>query len=98
MKDNLIFHGIPEKVNKDNTEQEKTTEEILKQFITDTLKIEKNIDFHRVHRMGHKRGQNVTRPIVAKFVQFKAREVVRKAAPTALRGTNFGTMNSSQKN
>lgn len=40
--------------------------------------------------MGHKRGQNVTRPIVAKFVQFKDREVVRKAAPTALRGTNFG--------
>ena len=78
MRDNLIFHGIAE------TEEE-NCEEALDEFIKDTLKIEDKIEFHRVHRMGRK-SDGKSRPIVAKFVQFKEREAVRKSAFTKLNG------------
>ena len=44
MRDNLIFHGIEETPG-ENCEQK------LKMFIKDIMKIEKDIEFHRVHRL-----------------------------------------------
>lgn len=85
MRDNLIFTGIAE-------EEREDTETILNGFIKNTLEITQDIGFHRVHRMGRKINGH-SRPIVAKFINFKDREVVRKAAPNALRKTenrNYG--------
>ena len=78
MRDNLIFHGIEENDGEN-------CESVLKEFIADVLKVEQSVEFHRVHRMGRKI-HGKTRPIVAKFVQFKEREIVRKSVYTALAG------------
>jgi hypothetical protein len=74
----LIFHGIAE------TEEE-NCEEKLDEFIRDRLGIENKVEFHRVHRMG-RRVTGKSRPIVAKFVKFKDREIVWKSAFTKLNG------------
>lgn len=42
------------------------------------------VEFDQVHRMG-RRVHRKTRPIIAKFVQLKKRELVRKAAFTKLK-------------
>jgi len=82
MRDNLIFSGIPE--NKDED-----TEEELRKFIAEDMQIEQDMAFHRVHRMGNQvQGKN--RPIIAKFVLHKDRELVRKNAPKTLKNTNYG--------
>ncbi|XP_062616814.1 uncharacterized protein LOC134278517 [Saccostrea cucullata] len=82
MRDNLVFSGIPE------TEEE-NTEEVLKEFIRAEMNITEVPQFHRVHRMG-KRLPDKHKPIVAKFVLHKEREIVRKAAPSSLEGKGFG--------
>ena len=73
MRDNLIFDGIAE------TEGE-NTEDALKTFIATEMEVTDEISFHRVHRIG-KPVRGKSRPIVAKFVNFKDRENVRKAGP-----------------
>ena len=73
MRDNLIFDGIAE------TEGE-NTEYALKTFIATEMEVTDEISFHRVHRIG-KSVRGKSRPIVAKFVNFKDRENVRKAGP-----------------
>ncbi|KAK3082855.1 hypothetical protein FSP39_007224 [Pinctada imbricata] len=80
MRDNLIFYGIEEKDGEN-------CESVLKEFIADVLKVEQRVEFHRVHRMGRKIHGKI-RPIVAKFVQFKEREVVRKSVYTSLAGND----------
>lgn len=85
MRDNLIFHGIVETDNEN-------CEDKLKEFIAEKLDIRHTVEFHRVHRMG-RRVHGKTRPIIAKFVQFKERELVRKSAFTKLKGEqnrNYG--------
>ncbi|XP_062568377.1 uncharacterized protein LOC134230565 [Saccostrea cucullata] len=72
MRDNLIFYGIPET-------DEENCEDKVKIFVQEKLEIHQNVEFHRVHRMGRK-VPNKVRPIVAKFVLFKEKEMVRKAA------------------
>lgn len=64
MRDNLIFTGIDD-------QEEENTETVLKDFIKNTLRIEHEISFHRVHRIGRKMNGK-SRPIVAKFI-FKDR-------------------------
>lgn len=66
MRDNLIFEGIVETL-------EKNTEEVLREFLKSEMDITEEPQFQRVHRMG-KRVQGRHRPIIAKFVLFKERE------------------------
>lgn len=82
MRDNLIFEGIIET-------QEENTEEVLRDFLKSEMNITEEPQFQRVHRMGEK-VQGRHRPIIAKFVLFKEREKVRKAAPSKLAGKPFG--------
>ena len=56
------------------------------------MKINRDIKFERVHRVGRKnanRDSRRPRPIVAKFSTYKDRELVRKQAPKTLKGSNF---------
>ncbi|KAK3101197.1 hypothetical protein FSP39_001678 [Pinctada imbricata] len=83
MRDNLIFNGIIEA-------PEENTENVLVDFLKQEMDIELDpTKFHRVHRMG-RGGNGKTRPIVAKFVLYKEKELVRKAAATKLRGKPYG--------
>ena len=82
MRDNLIFEGIKEMQNEN-------TEEALREFMKTEMNITDEPQFHRVHRMG-KKIQGKHRPIVAKFVLYKERERIRKAAPSTLSGKPFG--------
>ncbi|KAK6167153.1 hypothetical protein SNE40_021248 [Patella caerulea] len=91
MRENLIFSGIPEKAETEDTE------EIISQFMDINMKITFPISFHRAHRFG-KNTQVLdenehplynTRPIVCRFKNFKDRELVRNAARN-LKATKFG--------
>ncbi|XP_035665530.1 uncharacterized protein LOC118408776 [Branchiostoma floridae] len=90
-RENLIFYNVPE----EPSEKPQRTEKLLTQILEHNAKIPgnvvKNIKFQRVHRLGRTRiGDNARpRPIIAKFVWFKDREMVRGAARN-LKGTNFG--------
>ncbi|KAK3082916.1 hypothetical protein FSP39_009009 [Pinctada imbricata] len=81
MRENLIFHGIDESAEGEVED----CEEKLKHFIQDKLQVTKTMEFHRVHRLG-KRQPGKTRGMIAKFVNYKDRELVRWSAFTALRG------------
>lgn len=84
MRDNLLFHKIPE-------EKDENCEEKILNFIENEMKIENgktDIKIQRAHRVGRFNASKV-RPIVAKFAFFPDRERVRKAA-SSLRGKPFG--------
>ncbi|KAK3097334.1 hypothetical protein FSP39_008769 [Pinctada imbricata] len=81
MRDKLIFYGIEETVGED----QQSCEDKLRTFIAEKLQITKLIDFHRVHRLGEKT-PGKSRSIVAKFVNYKDRELVRHSAFLALKG------------
>jgi chromosome segregation ATPase len=73
MRNNLVvFNGIDEVLDQN-------TEEVLKKFLTQVMKVERLPEFHRVHRMG-KRVRGKIRPIMAKFVNFKEKEKIQKSA------------------
>ena len=88
MRENLIFYKIREEEN-----EELSTEDILKKFIMDEMKVEEEMLFERVHRMGRSKkaqdGTIIPRPIIAKFSYFKQKERVRKAGFN-LKGSMFG--------
>ena len=76
MRENLLFHGIPESHNEN-------CELLIKQFMAAELKIEHEIVdamvLDRVHRIGrYAKGPNFVRPIVAKFHKYTDRERVRE--------------------
>ena len=73
MRENLLFHGIPELPN-ENCELQ------IKQFLVDKLSIDDDIKLDRAHRLGKPKGNN--RPIVVKFHSYKDRELVRTTAQT----------------
>jgi hypothetical protein len=81
MRDNLIFSGFPE-------ERWEDTEAILQSFLQKKYKLDYEIPFERVHRMG-KWSEFRERPrnIVAKFTYFKDREFIRKNAARMLKGS-----------
>jgi hypothetical protein len=87
MRNNLIFANIEEAP----TETSDDTENTLRTFLTDKMKLaQKFVDelqFERVHRMGAKTDRH-GRKIVAKFSLFKEREYVRKQWRT-LQGSNY---------
>ena len=90
MRENLVFHGIPENVSEN-------CEEIVKQFCHEKLAMleseVKDIVLDRVHRIGRieKLKPNAIRPIVAKFHRYSDREKVRQLGfelKDALKGEN----------
>ena len=86
MRDNLIFHNIPE-------EKDEDTEAVLKKFCKEELKIGSStmerIKFDRVHRAGLKaRGKD--RIIVAKFNPSRGKDVVLQHAKNLDRNKKFG--------
>ena len=54
MRENLIFYKIREDEN-----EELSTEDILKKFIMDETKVEGEMLFERVHRMGHSKNHKM---------------------------------------
>ena len=89
MRENLIFTGIDEP-NLHGGENE-NVELTLKGFLRDGMKIERPIEFDRVHRLGrYDIDRKYPRPIIAKFERFKEKEYVRQTAPDALYGTKYG--------
>ncbi|XP_062568339.1 uncharacterized protein LOC134230520 [Saccostrea cucullata] len=83
MRDNLMFSGIPEQKGED-------TEGVLQLFLRKKFKLDYEISFERVHRLG-KFTEFSDRPrnIVAKFTYFKDREYIRTKAPHRLHGCNI---------
>ena len=89
MRENLIFTGIqePELIENEFEDVEKT----LRSFLRNQMKIERSVEFDRVHRLGrYDRHRTYPRPIIAKFEKYKDKEYVRQAAPDALSNTNYG--------
>ena len=85
MKNNLVFHGIPEMVSEN-------TEETLRKFFKDQLKIDKFIEIGNTHRFGKKGnydGKQKHRPIVARYIYHKDLRMVLSAGPQ-LKGTSYG--------
>lgn len=89
MRDNLVFTGI----NESNLHQGETEncEIIIKTFLRNEMRIEREIHFDRVHRLGfYNPQQKYPRPIVAKFTFYKDKELVRSVALKTLIGSPFG--------
>ncbi|XP_071170846.1 uncharacterized protein [Mytilus edulis] len=88
MKTNLIFTGI-------QFHSEENTEDTLNSFIKRKLNIDKKINFVTVHRFG-KNGRGGNRPILAKFISTKDKEIVLKNG-FKLKGTHFGVQEQFPK-
>ena len=86
MKDNLIFTNLPETSNNETPEQSET---VIKNFLSNELEIEDNIELHVAHRL-RPRTDNKPRSIVAKFEKRKDRNRVLKTATEKLKNTGFG--------
>ena len=86
MRDNILFHNVPE------DENENTSEKIYK-ILEENLQISdarEKIKIDRSHRVGTKRdGNRKPRAIVVKFNYFQDREHIRMNA-SKLRGTRIG--------
>ena len=72
MKNNLIFNGLVENSNEN-------TEDVLRDFIYQELRIDQDIEFGNVHRFGRRRDGN-RRPIIARFIFFKQLTQVKSKA------------------
>ena len=89
MCENLIFTGINE-VQLVQGEQE-NCERTLINFLAEHMQIYEQIQFDRVHRLGrYRRNQVRPRPIIAKFHEYRAKEMVKMRAPDTLKHTNYG--------
>ena len=88
MRENLIFYKIREDEN-----EELSTEDILKKFIMDEMKVEGEMLFERVHRISRSKktqdGTIIPCPIIAKFSYFKQKEQVWKVS-FSLKGSKSG--------
>ena len=84
MRSNLIFSGIYE------TGQNENTESLVRGFIQDEMGVNtRSMAIERAHRMGKWR-EGKHRSIVVKFLNFKDKETVRHAAPKKLKNSTFG--------
>lgn len=80
MNDNLIFYGIPEKVNTPQDKDPEDCTELVKDLISTNMEIDTtNMKFIRAHRLGSKTGSK-SRGIVVKFAEYEDRELVRKTS------------------
>ena len=89
MCENLIFTGINQ-VYLGPGEHE-NCENTLVAFLARHMSIYEDIQFDRVHHLGrYRRNQARPRPIIAKFHEYKTKEMVKRKAPEMLRNTPFG--------
>lgn len=89
MCENLIFTGIHEVFLQPN--EYENCENTLREFLSRQMNIQDDIKFDRVHRLGRfRRNQGRPRPIIAKFHDFKTKEMVKRKAPETLKDTPFG--------
>ena len=92
MRDNIIFHGIPELKN----ETHHRPEELVKTFLVQNLKMRTDeaaaIDFSRVHRLGKSKtdanGKAKSRPIVANVTNSKMKYSIMSKGK-ALKNTTY---------
>ncbi|CAL9707674.1 unnamed protein product [Knipowitschia caucasica] len=89
MRDNIIIHGVHEIVK----EAYQVTEQLVKKFMTEQLKMEQtvvqNIQFARAHRIGKPKGaKDKPRPIVAKLAVSKDKSTIM-ARGRELKGSTF---------
>lgn len=87
MRDNVVFSGIPERASEN-------PEKTIKDFMVTQLKLPldtvSQISLDRVHRLGAtKPDSKRPRPIVAKFSNFKEKQLVQRQG-RQLKGTDFG--------
>ncbi|KAM3591288.1 uncharacterized protein V6R79_026160 [Siganus canaliculatus] len=89
MRDNIIIHGLPET----QKETYQSTEQLVKSFMKNSLKMEKReVDTHRfsrIHRIGHAEYlRQKGRPIVAKVLDTKMKMFIM-GRRKELCGTNY---------
>lgn len=85
MRENLLFYGFKENDGEN-------CEDLILDLIKTKLEIDSNISLDRVHRIGKPKDKG-NRPIVAKFHNYKDRELVRITSfnkQTELRALNLG--------
>lgn len=89
MRENLIFTGIQEPQCAEGEYED--VESTLRTFIKKDMKIERYLEFDRVHRLGrYDQHRTYSRPIIAKFERYKDKEYVRQTAPNVLVNTGYG--------
>lgn len=83
---NLVFEGIPESGH----EKWSDSEEKIRKILSEKLKLDqKHIELERVHRSGKPPARDEKpRPIVARFLRFKDRNIVLEKAK-CLKGSNI---------
>ncbi|CAK6975948.1 uncharacterized protein LOC119127540 [Scomber scombrus] len=89
MRDNIIIHGLPET----NKEIYQSTEQLVKSFMKENLKMDEHeveaIHFSRAHRIGHAdASRQKSRPNVAKVLDTKMKMSIMRRGKE-LRDTNF---------
>ena len=83
MRDNLLFHGHREQRDED-------PERVVRTFLNEKLQLDgTRIELMRCHRLGTY-NPNKQRPIVAKFLRYTEKELVKKTGYEKLRKTGFG--------
>ena len=89
MRQTLIFTGLFEPVLPFGVTE--NVEDRLRQFLSCEMRIDTEIRFDRVHRLGKPRyNQTNPRPIIARFEKYKDKEFVRLAAQKCLAGKRYG--------
>lgn len=76
MRENLLFHGIPEQGDAEDCSQ--LVKDVIKEKLNFDHKRADDMIFDRAHRLGRRGGK--TRPIVVKFHYYHDREAVRKTS------------------
>jgi ribA/ribD-fused uncharacterized protein len=84
-RNNLLFYGVPEQINESWQDCEKKIRSIMSNSMG--MQNVDSITFERVHRLGMK-NPHKSRPIIAKFCHFKAREAVWKLSHKLI-STNY---------
>ena len=88
MCENLIFTGIDEAIL--NRGEVENCEATLRNHLAEKMGIFDDIQFDRVHRLGRYKRNSYPRPIIAKFHNFKIKEMVKQKAPDTLKNTKYG--------
>ncbi|XP_070536975.1 uncharacterized protein [Ptychodera flava] len=91
-RNNLIFEGISEKTNGNESWEE--CEDKVRKMLKDELKIEDAhnesvIGIERAHRLPNSQAGNYPRGIIVKFLSYKTRSLVLQKGRTMLKDSNF---------
>ena len=88
MCENLIFTGIDEVTL--NPGEVENCEATLRNHLAEKKGIFDEIQFDRVHRFGRYKRNAYPRPIIAKFHNFRTKEMVKQIASSTLKNTKYG--------